>query len=681
MMAKMALSVKVMPSLPATSSNENKASAQKEKIYRIDQYYSRKDRQIHYAKTTKENTRTKEKLRKYTLVIRRIINHRGLPEGVEIDIKSPKLAAVLKDIFQDADKLMLAESDKQPIISPDTLFLAWDSLEVRHAQESCSESPDTQLVEDLSMALAYLENDFSSKRSELKGLLEDGLITFELLGNLFTPNSAVYTDRNDLQEGQAMRFTSGSYGKNQAGEELYALQVSIITHDGEVLGWATSTIQLPFFEGKMKITELIVTPFKKNPAEKALRQELTDRGRKYLALLEQPVCQWYGATAIHTKRHGFDFEEMTFLASKRVVIDPPTWMVHNSSSDILRAPRVTNRSSNTLYRKSVKDEDLMFCDYRVLGFSFDEKQWGAFAVSKLQDPKWNNAALIRDLVRTHRSAPTDIEDSNGIEFDDIIDGKGRGLVGLLSGKPGLGKTLTAEAVSEVSHRPLYAVSAGELGTEVDVVDARLGQILDITRRWQCMLLIDEADVFLHKRDDDVSLERNALVSVFLRRLEYFQGAAILTTNRKLDIDTAFMSRIHYKFHYDDLDTSTRVSIWKNFLEPKDSFSGASIMDHDLRRLAEDYKLSGREIKNAAFCAKSISRARNEALSLQLVRDIIENLGLVPLSTATTGLKQNESVTPAHMGFKRAAADVDHGDTGQGADPSDGCRLVKKLKTT
>lgn len=44
-------------------------------------------------------------------------------------------------------------------------------------------------------------------------------------------------------------------------------------------------------------------------------------------------------------------------------------------------------------------------------------------------------------------------------------------------------------------------------------------ILDITRRWRCVLLIDEADIFLYKRDEN-QLERNAIVSVFLRRLEY-----------------------------------------------------------------------------------------------------------------------------------------------------------------
>jgi hypothetical protein len=57
-----------------------------------------------------------------------------------------------------------------------------------------------------------------------------------------------------------------------------------------------------------------------------------------------------------------------------------------------------------------------------------------------------------------------------------------------------------------------------MGTTVKGVDSQLGMVLDITRRWGCVLLIDEADVFLYKRGE-AQLDRNALVSIFLRRLE------------------------------------------------------------------------------------------------------------------------------------------------------------------
>jgi hypothetical protein len=87
---------------------------------------------------------------------------------------------------------------------------------------------------------------------------------------------------------------------------------------------------------------------------------------------------------------------------------------------------------------------------------------------------------------------------------------------------------------------LYAVSAGELGTTPEQVDKRLTNILQLSETWNAVLLLDEADVFLQQRGvGDVN--RNALVSIFLRQLEYFQGVLVLTTNMVQQIDPAFES--------------------------------------------------------------------------------------------------------------------------------------------
>lgn len=74
------------------------------------------------------------------------------------------------------------------------------------------------------------------------------------------------------------------------------------------------------------------------------------------------------------------------------------------------------------------------------------------------------------------------------------------------------------------------VSAGELGTDSRFLESELQKILDICHAWGAILLLDEADVFLEKRNMH-DLHRNALVSIFLRQLEYFQGILFLTTNR------------------------------------------------------------------------------------------------------------------------------------------------------
>ena len=94
---------------------------------------------------------------------------------------------------------------------------------------------------------------------------------------------------------------------------------------------------------------------------------------------------------------------------------------------------------------------------------------------------------------------------------DFMDGKGEGLIVLLHGGPGTGKTLTAESIAELVERPLYRVTCGDIGTDAESVEKYLESVLYIGSNWKCVVLMDEADVFLARRSED-QLKRNALVS-------------------------------------------------------------------------------------------------------------------------------------------------------------------------
>src|SRR5205814_9228541 len=101
---------------------------------------------------------------------------------------------------------------------------------------------------------------------------------------------------------------------------------------------------------------------------------------------------------------------------------------------------------------------------------------------------------------------------------DLVENKGNGLIMLLHGSPGTGKTLTAESVAEVAKKPLYRVTCGDVGTSAETVEKYLESVLILGSIWECVVLLDEADVFLEERQV-TDLARNALVSVFLRVLE------------------------------------------------------------------------------------------------------------------------------------------------------------------
>lgn len=86
---------------------------------------------------------------------------------------------------------------------------------------------------------------------------------------------------------------------------------------------------------------------------------------------------------------------------------------------------------------------------------------------------------------------------------------------LLVGSPGTGKTLTAEVVADRLHKPLYMLSAGELGQDAESVENKLGSTLEMTEKWGAILLLDKFDVFLEKRSHS-HMGHNEVVAVLLR---------------------------------------------------------------------------------------------------------------------------------------------------------------------
>lgn len=247
------------------------------------------------------------------------------------------------------------------------------------------------------------------------------------------------------------------------------------------------------------------------------------------------------------------------------------------------------------------EEELLIASAVVLGFAFSEKLWLEFTVSGITEIDWNSGAfdslvlpanqksIVKALVESHTFHAAE-------NIDDVIQGKGRGLVAVLHGPPGTGKTLTAEGIAELLKRPLYMVSAGELGTDSRTLEGELNKILDIAHSWGAVLLLDEADVFLEKRTIQ-DIHRNALVSIFLRLLEYFQGILFLTTNRVETFDDAFQSRIHVALRYGDLTTKAKRSVWKMFLDRVQTKEGIEVVkftDKDYDTLAR-HNLNGRQV--------------------------------------------------------------------------------------
>lgn len=198
------------------------------------------------------------------------------------------------------------------------------------------------------------------------------------------------------------------------------------------------------------------------------------------------------------------------------------------------------------------------------------------------------------------------------EFKDIVAGKSGGTIILCAGPPGTGKTLTAEVYAEAVARPLYSVQASQLGVQAEQLEKELMLVLQRGRRWNAVMLLDEADVYVHARGDD--LYQNAIVGVFLRVLEYHASVLFLTTNRAETVDDAIASRCTAKIVYSLPTPENQAKIWRILADNAE----IDIADKEIAKIVKEHALSGRDVKNLLKLAALFSKASGKPVTAETI---------------------------------------------------------------
>ncbi|KAK0464301.1 P-loop containing nucleoside triphosphate hydrolase protein [Desarmillaria tabescens] len=586
-------------------------------IARYDQYFDpfRRSFSTTLRRTSKPKKPKTKSSKKPVLVVRRLIDSKGRHNGTEVDIMSTGLRDIIAEINNDVLGFRIAGDTAT--VEPEVFFHSRMGLIERLVKVEAEEPLDEALVTDLKTALNFMEEHFSRIITELPVLLDHCEIVFEHLWALLLPNTYVYHRIWLTEQDQILRARTFSIEYTSNGTPFGNVVCDIVSNDGESFGIARVELQINYFKGSRQIQDLEVYPLAFHPEKEALQTHAISRGKKYTQLTESSYCEVRGPAIVEV-----DEKPRKFNAHGHLMIDPAAFRTYEANADYLNIP-----VRKGLDRDSLTDEQHMICNPVALGFCFGTKTWGGFAMDRLKDIIWSdetfNSLVLGDTQKILIHALIKQHVVRAAQYDDIVPGKGRGLIGLLSGNPGCGKTLTAEAVAEITRRPLYVVSAGELGTQPPEVDRMLTRILELAHRWNAVLLLDEAEVFLQERSTN-DITRNALVSIFLRQLEYYQGILILTTNLAGQCDRALESRIHFCISYPDLDYDARMKIWKMFLAKGALDPARGMSDFCLDRLAR-LRLNGRQIKNAVASAQSIALNCNAPLSPEHVDKVLEVL--------------------------------------------------------
>ncbi|KAK6536843.1 hypothetical protein TWF281_001053 [Arthrobotrys megalospora] len=643
------------------------------KVKRLDSRYNRRGHQIVVDSGTVPTIEADnyDPNGAYVLVHCKYFNQLGLLHRQTLDIKSLMVKKVLKEII--GDSYPGVSFNTSNIVLEYPLRCLWHYRDEIRAV--AKEDKKSEKGRHLKLVLDFLDAEFAKLDADYNNYMEQELTSFEIMWTLFKPGELVYTSF----DGHARVFEVKGYKEQCIKGSLYGvIDGSYVDYNGDDFGYAQRYVLNPEFDGTRKITELDVFPLRYHPREKEVKLDLISRGRKFESLAGIHCMDYNGPTIsgaghwgsklfvngrvmVDVKTHvhyhpdkvvsinslngdkdkikeladsqnkpryttggyhnGVYYEEVPSQGANNVTMEV-TLPTEGSGQD-LKSKAKGNQKSKAL--TALTEDQLLLCSSLIYGFALNEKQWVQLFVDILEPVRWNAISfdqlvlpksqkqLVKALVESHQTS-----NSN---FDDFIAGKGKGLICCLHGSPGCGKTMTAESVAEFTKSPLYTISAGDLGADPAEMEKALSKILRLCTIWNAVLLLDEADVFLEERSLH-DLGRNALVSIFLRMLEYYSGILFLTTNRVKTFDEAFQSRIHVALRYRDLDKSAREQVWRNFIQKIEASGNTTAIKEADYDFLGSVPLNGRQIKNAARTALSLAENMGEKLSVESVKSVL-----------------------------------------------------------
>ncbi|RDL36239.1 Uncharacterized protein BP5553_06851 [Venustampulla echinocandica] len=464
-----------------------------------------------------------------------------------------------------------------------------------------------------------------------------------------------------------------SFQKTDIMNNALIIECVSFEFDGHQYGPVQKTFLIRKYDGEKPIASLPIYPLAFAPDRDQIWERLIKRGNFYLQLsrVDKPAHKHYSGLTLDEPREEIDSQIIvdTRMAVLRYYTDLTPIGLGNLTEHNLREtyeetvnPTITNGvcsedgcCDNDWVHKDytwqlqyedqffdehkailapttdlvdIDDEEKVLLPHYVYGFVLRSRKWAKFDIDFIRDMEYasgfddlvlptGHKETVRALVANHSRLPnTGGGTPNGERSIDLVRGKGKGLVILLHGAPGVGKTSTAECVADTTRRPLFPITCGDIGDTASEVETNLEKNFQLAHKWGCVLLLDEADIFLQKRDK-TDIRRNAIVSVFLRTLEYYSGILFLTTNRVGIFDPAFRSRIHISLYYPGLQKEATIQIWKMHLARTQALKGENFKLHtkEILKFAKTHYMELKKAKAGSWNGRQIRNAFQTAIAL------------------------------------------------------------------
>jgi AAA+ superfamily predicted ATPase len=212
---------------------------------------------------------------------------------------------------------------------------------------------------------------------------------------------------------------------------------------------------------------------------------------------------------------------------------------------------------------------------------------------------------------------------------------GRGVTALFHGPSGTGKTMAALAVARKLGIQLLRIDLSRVVSKyIGETEKNIDRVFDDAQRSGSALLIDEADALLGKRSevkDAHDRYANIEVAYLLQRMEAYEGLAIMTTNLRQNLDSAFLRRLRFIIDFPRPDAQARETIWRQCLPER----ARHLDDADFRHLARRVELTGGHIRQITLRAAFMAAAADTTIGMPHITRATNaeyaKLGMAPVS--------------------------------------------------
>ncbi|KAH6995840.1 hypothetical protein BKA56DRAFT_539060 [Ilyonectria sp. MPI-CAGE-AT-0026] len=507
----------------------------------------------------------------------------------------------------------------------------------QEAIELCVRERDAE--EHIGLLLGFLDEHIMPEVRAEQERNRNGITTFAYRWVTYKPGSTImssFTGETDWAA-EVVHSVEGGTFDNPPGE--WEIQLWSLSCNGQWLGRTSRKATMRKNEGEVAMTKsffIVVGNDLSRTEDEGLDEIVSTQfayGKKYWSLLGKH-CQYYKGQSGEFPYNEVDGLVMADLKSyfstsrreKPTLMDASdlrNWITNCSCSVCTKRKDTKSTQIVPMFDgynyipistrgSSLSKHHYLICQQHIKAFIFGSRRWERLHVRNFQEPSFDEG-MINSLVM--HEARKDILKALSKSFArrnkhdkvvpgdmwsaDFVKGKGSGLIFLLHGKPGVGKTCTAECIAAFTKRPLMMLTPSDIGTTVEAVEANLTKNFKTARSWGAVLLIDEADVFMERRTAS-DLVRNSLVAGQV-------GA----------FDDAFISRVHVQLYYPEFTDEQRQKVWKTFIDKLAREKGESMR---LNIDAKEYirgtemramKWNGREIRNAFQTAVALAEYEAE----------------------------------------------------------------------